>query len=335
MPPEPLPGRRVGYSSAVMPPAVALPLVSLATPGLWLTGAERGLLLIGLAVALGGLAGRGLARNYVKSYKGTLPGPLPDPWVVPGCLLGLAGAAALIITALADPGLASGLARPAVMGPRSSATLVFAIVEFACFGLVVLLERLGKPGASVQLLLAVVLAESLRAHPEGVVPLAGALLTICHLLPAVLWVGMLAYVLRTTVAWRSDPSATQELIRLYSNAAAWLFGVVVVTGLASALLLVPLHSLLTSEYGKFLIVKSALVAVVAGLAIAGRVALSRGKATSHAGPARVIKTEVATLAAILLVTGLLTVITPPAKSSFATGSGTATGEQVTGTGHPA
>jgi copper transport protein len=292
----------------VMSPVIASS-VSLATPGLWVTGAERGLLLIGLSVSLGGIAGRGLAKNY----KGTHPGPLPDPWVVPGCLLGMIAAAALIVTALADPRLAASLARPAVMGPRSAATLDIAIVEFACFGLVVLLERLGKPGADVHLLLAVVIAESLRAHPEGLLPLAGALLTICHLLPAVLWVGMLAYALRTAIAWRTDPSAAQAVIRLYGNAAAWLFAVIAVTGIASALLLVPLRSLLTTEYGIFLIVKSALVAVVAGLAIAGRAALNRS-AAAGTGPARVTKVELATLAVILIVTGMLTVITPPAKS---------------------
>ncbi len=306
-----------GTLMPVMSPVIATPDVSLTAPLLWVTGVERGLLLIGLSIALGGLAGRGLAANY----KGTHPGPLPEPWVLPGSLVGLAASAALIITALADPHLAADLAQPPVMGPRSAATLVIAVIEFACFGLVALLERLGQPRFAVRLLLIVVLAESVRAHPEGLLPLAGALLTLCHLLPAVLWVGMLAYVLRTAVAWRADPSAAQALIRLYGNAAAWLFVIVVLTGIASALLLVPLdslvHSLLTTTYGKFLIVKAALVAVVAVLAIAGRVALNRGTAADGTGPARVTKVELATLAVVLIATGLLTVITPPVKSVYA------------------
>ena len=52
------------------------------------------------------------------------------------------------------------------------------------------------------LLLVIVFAESLRAHPEGLLPLAGSLLTICHLLPAVIWVGMLVYTLQAARAWR-------------------------------------------------------------------------------------------------------------------------------------
>jgi copper transport protein len=285
--------------------------VPLSTPGLWITGLERGIMLAGLALALGGLAGQAVARNY----KETAPAPLPESWAVRGCLIGLAAAAALIITALIDPKLATNLARPLVPGPRGSATLVIASLEVACFAAAAILLRVGKSGPGTQALLGVVFFESLRAHPEGLIPLAGALLTICHLLPAVVWVGMLAYILRAAVAWRADPVAMQALIRLYGNAAAWLFATVVVTGLLSAVLLVPLHSLLTTDYGRFLIVKSALVVVVAGLAIAGRAALNR-RVEAGAGPALVTKVECGMLAAVLLVTGLLTVITPPPKGIF-------------------
>jgi hypothetical protein len=59
----------------------SLSAVSLSVPGLWITGLERGLLLAGLAVALGGISGRGLARNF----KGSMPAPLPEPWALQGC----------------------------------------------------------------------------------------------------------------------------------------------------------------------------------------------------------------------------------------------------------
>lgn len=288
-----------------------LSAVSLSVPGLWITGLERALLLLGLAVALGGLSGRGLARNF----KGTMPAPLPEPLALQGCVLGMVGAAALTVTALVDPHLATNLARPLVAGPRSAATLVFAIIELACFALAALLLKLGKPGPSVQPLLGVVLAEALRAHPEGILPLAGALLSICHLLPAVVWAGMLLYVLQAAVAWRADPVAIQVLVKLYGNAAAWLFAIVVITGVISAVLLVPVSSLLTTDYGRFLIVKAALVAIVAGLALAGRATMKR-LAMPGAGPPRVTKLECATLALVLLITGLLTVITPPSKPIY-------------------
>lgn len=297
--------------ATVVPVRSALSAVPLSTPGLWLTGLERGIMLAGLALALGGLAGRALARNYKESA----PAPLPEPWAIQGCLIGLGAAAALIVTALIDPRLATNLARPLVPGPRGAATLVIASIEFACFAVAAALIRNGKSGPGTQFLIGVVFVESLRAHPEGLLPLAGALLTICHLLPAVVWAGMLAYTLRAAIAWRAGPDAMRGLIRLYGNAAAWLFGTVACTGVLSAVLLVPLHDLFGTDYGRFLIVKSALVVVVAGLAIAGRAVLAR-RTEAGAGPALVTRVECAMLAAVLVVTGLLTVITPPPRGIF-------------------
>jgi copper transport protein len=155
----------------------------------------------------------------------------------------------------------------------------------------------------------VVLAEGLGAHPEGMIPVAGALLTCCHLLPAVLWAGMLVYTARTAIAWRAGPAAARGLFRLYGTAAAWLFGIVVLTGVLSAVLLVPVSSLLTTTYGRFLVAKAALVAVAAALALASRAGLRRPAPPGTALPLAV-RLEIGALAAVLAVTGLLTVLTP-------------------------
>lgn len=316
-----------GRASAASGPLSSVPLTN---PGLWLTGAERGLMLAGLSIALGGLAGQGLA----KQFKGTGPAPLPMPWALRGCLLGLAASVALILTALADPGLAAALARPPVFGLQSRATVLIAGFEAACFAAGAVLLRLRQSSRCVPLLISVVVAESIRAHPEGIVPVAGALLTICHLLPAVLWAGMLGYVLRAAIAWRADPVAMRGLVRLYGNAAAWLVSVILVTGAISAALLVPLHSLLTTTYGQFLIAKAALVAVAGFLAIVGRVWLRR-RAEAGAGPARATKLECAVLAAVLAVTGILTVVTPPASPIGAAAGKAAAGKAAAhdGAGH--
>jgi copper transport protein len=295
------------YLAAARATAASAPTVSLTNPGFWLTGAERGLMLVGLSVALGGLAGQGLARQF----KGSSPAPLPPPWALRGCLLGLAASVALVLTALAAPGLAADLARPPAFGLPSSATAVIAGVEAVCFAVAAVLLRLRQPSRSVPLLIGVVVAEAVRAHPEGIVPVAGAFLTICHVLPAVLWAGLLGYVLRAAIAWRADPMAVRGLIKLYGAAAAWLVAVILVTGLISAALLVPLGSLLTTTYGLFLVAKAALVAVAGCLAIVGRVWLRR-RSEPGAGPARATRLECAVLAAVLAVTGILTVLTPPA-----------------------
>jgi copper transport protein len=188
---------------------------------------------------------------------------------------------------------------------------VIAIIEVAGFAAAAALLRLRLAGLSVVPLLAVVGAEGVRAHPEGIIPVGGAMLTYAHLLPAALWSGMLLYVLRAAIGWRSDPSAVRGLIRLYGNAAAWLFALVVATGVVSALVLVPLGSLLTTAYGIVVIIKAAVVAVVAVLAVAGRVWL-RHQPAAGAGPALVTKLECGMLAVALAITGLLTVLTPPA-----------------------
>ncbi len=290
--------------------AAAAAGVSLSTPGLWLTAVERGVMLAGLAISLGGLAGRGLARQY----KGDRPGPLPDPWAVRGALLGAVACAALFITAVAGPGLAAGLARPAPEGLHSGGTAEIAAIEFILFALAALLLRLRLSGLGTLLLCCVVLAEGIRSHPEGIVPGAGAFVAYCHIFPAILWAGMLVYAVRTALAWRRYPEAARGIVRLYATAAAWLFALVIVTGLVSAVVVLPvghLGSALTTTYGSFLIAKVALVAIASGLAMAGRRRLQREHAPGT-GPALVTKLEVGALAAVLAVTGVLTVLTPPA-----------------------
>jgi copper transport protein len=287
----------------------AVASVPLTTPDLWLTGAERGLMLAGLALALGGLAGRGLARHY----KGYRPGPLPGPWALRGSLLGAAACAALLITAVTGPGLAAQLARPNPPGLRSGGTAEIAAIELVLFALAAVLSRLRRSGSAAVLLSGVVIAEGIRSHPEGVVPAAGALVTYCHVFPALLWAGMLFYAVRSAIAWRAHPAAVRGVVGLYATAAAWLFAVVVVTGVISALVLVPLGSLFTTAYGLFLLAKAVVVGIAAAAAVAGRMWLRR-QSVAGSGPARATKLEVIALAAVIAITGILTVLTPPAKS---------------------
>jgi copper transport protein len=295
--------------------SVALSTPALSTPALWLTGLERGLMLAGLAMALGGLAGRGLARQY----KGKRPGPLPTPWALRGALLGLAGSLALLVTAVIGPGIAARLAQPPPEGLRNGGTAEIAAVEAVLFLLAAGLLRLRQAGWAALLLSGVVLAEGVRSHPEGIIPVAGAFITYCHLFPAAVWAGMLLYAVRTAIAWRADPAAAQGILALYSTAAAWLFSLILITGIVSALVLVPLSSLLTTTYGLFLVAKAAIVCVVAGLAVVGRIWLRRRPA-ADSGPALVTRLEVAALIVVLAITGILTVLTPPARPSSAAGT---------------
>src|SRR6266702_4387480 len=237
------------------------------TPGQWQLAVARWLLFAGLAGALGGLAGRGLAGLYRQAP----PVPLPGPWALRGSLLGLAAGVVLAALQLGAGSLSAGLAHLSVPKLLSSGPGVVVAVELASFAVAAVLLRLQRPRWAVLPLLAVVAAEGMRAHPESVVPGGGALLTWAHLLAAALWAGMLFYVVRAGIAWRADPGAVRGLIGLYARAAAWLFAVVVVTGVVSAVVLVqPLGDLLTTGYGRVLLIKAGLVAAAAALAVAGR-----------------------------------------------------------------
>jgi copper transport protein len=191
---------------------------------------------------------------------------------------------------------------------------VIAAVEVAAFAAAAVLLRMRRPAWAVGPLLAVVAAEGLRAHPENVVPVWGAMLTWAHLLAAALWAGMLLYVVRAGITWREHPEAVRALVRLYSRAAAWLFSLVVVTGVVSALVLVPFRSLFTTDYGRILIVKAALVGAAAALALAGRRWLRRRPA-DRAGPALATRIEAAALAGVLAVAALLRTIAAPSLAS--------------------
>ena len=300
------------YEFAVGPAPASLSGAAVAapsTPGQWPLAVARWLLFAGLAAALGGLAGRGLAGLFRDP-----PVPLPDPWALRASLLGLAAGVVLAALQLGGGSLPAGLAHLSVPGLLSSGPGVVVAVEVASFAAAAVLLRLRRPRWAVLPLLAVVAAEGMRAHPENVVPVWGAMLTWAHLLAAALWAGMLLYVVRTGIAWREHPKAVRALVRLYARAAAWLFALVVVTGVVSALVLVPLGSLFTTHYGWVLIVKAALVGAAAALALAGRRWL-RHRPAPGAGPALATRIEAGTLAGVLAVAALLGTIAAPSLAS--------------------
>src|ERR1035438_8299147 len=101
--------------------------VALTSPGTWVVALLRWLVFAGLSGALGGLAGRGLSRQY----KGAAAGPLPAPWALRSSLLGLIAAAGLAVAAAGDGSLAAGLAHPLAHRLSSSTSGVIAITEVA------------------------------------------------------------------------------------------------------------------------------------------------------------------------------------------------------------
>ncbi|MDA8318980.1 MAG: copper resistance protein CopC [Actinomycetota bacterium] len=303
------------YRFAVGPAPASLasvPAAEPSVPGQWPTAILRWLLFAALAGSLGGLAGLGVARLYRGRRD---PAPLPPPWALRSSLLGAVAAAGLAAVILGGGNPWTGVAHFSVPRLLDGGAGVITAVEFASFLAAAVLLRLRRPAWAVIPLLAVVAAEGLRAHPDSVVPAGGAMLTWAHLLAAALWTGMLFYVVRAALAWRADPAAVRGLIGLYARAAAWLFAVVVVTGVISALVLVqPLSDLVTTGYGRVLIIKSVLVAVAAALALAGRLWLRR-RPEPGAGPALASRVEAGTLAGVLAVAALLSTFAAPSLAA--------------------
>ncbi|WP_395363716.1 CopD family protein [Streptomyces sp. YH02] len=245
----------------------------------------RLLVFTGLAVHLGELVGCRLAGE----------GPRPRARSVPASLLAAAASAGLLLLFAA----VSGLSPSIVYGLREGRLV---LVTANAFVLAALCAASRRPGLAVLPLAVAVGAEALRAHPETYQPLVGTSLTFVHLTAASLWAGTLLYVLRTM---RLRGGGREVLVR-YARMAAWVYAALAVTGTATTLRKLPLDAVLGTAYGRVLLVKLVLFGGASLLALAARGRmLSGGDAQA---PARV---EVSVLAAIVVVSALLTVVPDP------------------------
>ncbi|WP_137993236.1 CopD family protein [Streptomyces vilmorinianum] len=254
-------------------------------PAAGTTSLLRLCVLVALAVHLGELAGVRLARD----------GPLPRRWSVPAALLGASASAGLIVLFAA----VSGLGLTTVYGTREGKLL---LVTANAFALAALCAAGRRPGLALAPLAVVVGAEALRAHPEPSSPAIGVTLTVVHLTGASLWCGSLLYVLRTM---RLREGGRDVLVR-YARMAAWLFAALALTGTCSTLRRLPLDVVLTTAYGRILLAKLALVGLASLLALTARRRMLRGGDAQ--APARI---ELGVLAAVVVVSALLTVVPDP------------------------
>ena len=258
----------------------------------------RWLLFAALAVMLGEAAGRRLTARVPDT-----PTRRPRSWALPASLIGTAAALMLAALQLGDGSVSS------LTGTRPG---VLSLLEVAGFALAAMALLASRRAWALPPLAAVVVAEALRAHPQAEQIVAGPLLTFVHLTAAGLWTGTLLHVLRTLAAWRGERSPVRALLLSYARLAAWLFAAVVVTGLISALVLVPLGDLATTTYGQVLLVKIALFAMIAALALTARRRLRRADTRSPQRPARA---ETGVLAVVLAFSATLTVLSVPADAN--------------------
>lgn len=111
-------------------------------------------------------------------------------------------------------------------------------------------------------------------------------------------------VLRASVSWRRNRGWTRLLVFDYARTAFWLALAVISTGTGQSALLVPTAAdLLSTGYGRVLLAKIAVVAVVLGCALLARRRLRRPSRRGGQLVGRAARVEVAALA--------LASLTPP------------------------
>lgn len=287
-------------------------------PGAWQSALLRALLLASLAMAVGEQAGSVLYRG-----RPGLLGPVPiGAWACAGGAFAAAGSAVL----LAGGGsISAGLFHPQLGAVAASPPGRVVLAQAAAFALgAVALQLKGAAaaperqrarwswsGASAWLALgAVVSAEAFRSHLQEVRPGLGFVLAVAHVACGTLWVGMLVHALRTARANRRTAGAMWAAVAAYSKAAVWLLVLVLNSGAAAAVLLVPSAALLATGYGLALMGKAGLVAVATVLAwAASRLLKRRAEAGRLHRPARA---EAAVLGLVLGFSALLTALPPPA-----------------------
>ncbi|MFI9779744.1 CopD family protein [Streptomyces sp. NPDC051956] len=285
-----------------------------AAPGVTGVALLRTLLFAALCVQLGEVFAARLARRV----PGAPPGDGPRswsayaPWAGVMAALGLASIVAngnLVPHALSDLDIAG------LYGTREG---TLALLEVNAFVVAALCARSRRPATALAPLAAVVLGEALRAHPPAEhTAYLGSALTLVHLTCAALWVGGLLHVLRTLRRWRTTaPEAGAALLGLYARVAAVLLAAITATGVCSTLRRMPvstvLDQLVTTAYGRTLLAKVILVAVVSVLALVARGRQRHGGLGAAYAPARA---EVAVLGVVVAMSAVLTALPLPIRWS--------------------
>lgn len=288
------------FAVGISPPLDGVSSVS--EPTDWGAAGRKGLLVAGFAISLGGLAGERLTMKVRRKHPGL---SAIRSWAQLGAVVGLTSALASGAVLVGDVGQASEL----IAGPPGWRV----IAEVLGFASAWVLLRTGRGRPAIWSLLVVAAAEGFASHSDLALPGAGLVLTSIHFSAAGVWVGALLHVVRAAVAWRSDGVA-RELTIAYARLTAWLFGVVVVTGILMAALLAPISALTSTTYGRTLLLKVALVLVVAALAVIGRWALRRPAPRASRWAARI---EVVGLGIVLGAAALLVSTAPPGSVTAA------------------
>lgn len=295
-------------SGSVLRPGVG----ETSTQGAWSMGVLRWLLVVGFAVALGGLVGGRLARRAAPQTDG------PAPWVKLGTGIALASAVGLAVLVAGAGSLTRALDGSRVSGLVDSAPGLAALGEVVALGIALAAFVVGLPRLAAVALLGVPLAEGFRAHPGVEVGVWGAALIAVHLTAVAVWAGALVHVIRAGIALRRVGGKATPVVAAYARMALGLFLLVFVSGTVSALIVLPLddlrRALLDTSYGRWLLIKLGFVAVVVALAWWARRRLRRSPTAAQ--PALSARLELGAIAGVLAISSALTVLAPPVSANI-------------------
>ncbi|WP_409472911.1 CopD family protein [Streptomyces sp. HC307] len=281
-----------------------------AAPGVGGVGLLRAVLFAALCVPVGELFVNRLGRSLPSAPDGR-----PRSWAPYAACAGFVAALGLASVVATGNLVPTSLAQIDVGGLYASRDGRLALLEVNAFVVAGLCALTRRPGTQVWPLAAVAVAEALRAHPPTEhSPLVGSGLTLVHLTCAALWMGGLLHVLRALRLWGAAQTGAALLGR-YARVAAVLLAVITATGIWSTLRRMPpdtvLEQLTATAYGRVLLAKVLLVAVVALLALWARIRLRRAADPLTACfPARM---EVVGLGVAVAVSGLLTALPLPIR----------------------
>ncbi|MCQ4206163.1 CopD family protein [Streptomyces longispororuber] len=282
-----------------------------AAPGVGGIALLRTVLFAALCVQLGEAFAGFLARRVAPAQTA------PRTWSPYAAWVGFAAALGLASVVAAGNLIPHGIGDLDIGGLYGTRDGTLALLEVNAFLVAALCARSRRPDTALLPLAAVVVAEALRAHPPAEdTPLVGSGLTLVHLTCAALWAGGLLYVLRALRQWRrTAPEAGTALLGRYARVAAVLLAAITATGVCSTLRRMPpgtvLDQLTTTAYGRTLLAKVLLVAVVAALALAARFRLrgARDRTAAYV-PARA---EVVVLGVVVAVSAVLTALPLPIR----------------------
>jgi copper transport protein len=285
----------VGYALTAAAPGAQGPPIA------WLSAALRGVLFAGFAIAFGGL----IAQRFTATARAENPKlPAPRSAITVAVMAALAAVAGLAAQVVVDAGRLDVLW-------RDGSGAVVSVEVFGLAAALALLAMRRRAWALVPLLM-VIGAEGWRSHAHTAAGAWGAVLTAVHLAAAATWVGALVATTLAVLAWRREPAAVRWVITGYMRLAVWTFAVVVGTGVVSALLLLPLSQVFSTDYGRVLLIKLTLAVGAAALALTARW-IQRDEARIPK-LTNVIRAESLTLVAVLALSATL-VSTPPVKGA--------------------